>query len=195
MGSNCTFPTQRFEVTPDFTTSPIYEYKFYNFDSSVLFNHLREWKKLRFLGSVGVGAEITNNLETELPQYTFSEYTELPNPDNTTLAEIESNDLYVGEYDEYLNRYARVQAVGFFIANKRAGLSLKAEKFFNVYNPLNVTVGIPVTLPGEDDNTKVNFEVQAQFNDLTNDINPDETWSEKLTVGISVGVPLTSKLY
>lgn len=189
------FTYQRFEVTPDLTSSPVYTYKFYNFDGSVLFNHLYERKKLRLIGSLGLGAEVTNNLGTTVPQYTVTDYLELANPNNTTLAEIESEELYVGEYDEYINRYARAQVVGFFIANKQIGLSFQAEKYFNIYNPLNVEVGIPFTLQGEDDNTKASFEIQAKFNDLNNDINSDETWREKFTVGVSIGVPLTSQVY
>jgi hypothetical protein len=60
---------------------------------------------------------------------------------------------------------------------------------------LNLKLGIPFSLTGKDDETKVNFELQFKWNDITNKIFPNKSISEKFLIGLSLGIPLISKIY
>jgi len=60
------------------------------------------------------------------------------------------------------------------------------------YNPLNGKLGIPIRLKGKDEDSFGNFEIQARASDINDAIEPDNSFSEKVTFGISIGLPFNS---
>jgi hypothetical protein len=189
------FTMQSFEVAKDLN-SPISTENLYNFDGAILWNQIYERGKIRLLNSVVFGVKNLNNINTSLiKKYSINDYVTLGGVDTIKLAQIESKDVYIGPNEDYFTPYIRFQFISFFLAKKQIGLSFQIEKYLSNYDPLNLKIGIPVTLPGKDDETKVNFEVQFKWTDINNGIYPDKTMAEKFLIGLSVGVPLTSKIY
>jgi hypothetical protein len=189
------FTNQSYDVGKDFA-SPVTTQQVYNLEASLLWNTIYENNKTRLLTSLSTGLKIQNNINTEsLKKYNVSDYKKLGGTDTLNLAQIKSEDVYVGDYKSFASPFFRGQLVYFFMAQKAIGLSVLAEKYFQTYNPLNIKLGVPFTLAGKDDDTKVNFEIQFKWNDFNNDIFPDKSRTEKFLIGLSVGVPLTSKIY
>ncbi len=189
------FTSQEYDAAKDFTTT-VKSQKLYNFEASVIYSQIREWKKNRMLTTLNFGAKNQNNINTSvLDKHTVSDYKKLGGIDTITLAQLESKEIYIGNYEKYFSPFARIQIVDYFLAQKSIGISIQVEKYFGSYNPLNLKLGIPFTLAGKDDETKVSFEVQFKWNDFGNNILPGKSRSDKFLVGLSVGVPLSSKIY
>lgn len=188
------FASQEINTSDDFVSTVNKQY-LYNFEGILLYSRMYETKKTRWLGTIGAGVRSLNNVKTEmLDKYSFNEYKDQGGTDTVKMAELKTKDVYIGKYESYWIPYARVQLVSMFIA-KKMGVSFLAEKHFGSYDPMNVKLGIPVSLAGKDENSPVNFELQFKWNDYFNDIYPNKSRSEKFVIGLSVGIPLTSKLY
>jgi hypothetical protein len=189
------FTRRAFDVGSDFS-QPVQARKLYNLEATLLYNQIKEYRHMRWLWSLGFGAKNQNNITTtQLDKYSMGEYRDLGGQDTIKLAQLKTSDVYIGEYRDFVSPFAKGQLVNFFLFKKSVGLSLYAEKYFLTYDPLNVKVGVPFNLKGKDEETKVNFELQFKWNDVGDDILPEKSLSEKMVVGISIGVPLTGTLY
>lgn len=189
------FTRSRYDVAGDFT-SDVEEKRLYNLDATLLWSQVMEGKAARLITSIGPGVKIQNNINTAtLSKYGIGEYKKLGGQDTLKLAELSKDDVYVGQYEEYVSPFVKMQAVCFFVKEKSIGLSFAAEKFMGGYDPLNIKLGVPVSLKGKDDETKVNFELQFKWNDYGNNIFPEKSRSDKFVIGLSIGIPLISKLY
>lgn len=186
---------QKYQVSENFIAS-IEDKLLYNFEGTLLWSNIYERKSIRLLATIGLGAKMMNNITTtQLEKYTISSYKQFGGTDTLSLAQIKTDDIYIGDYEQFFTPLLKFNVVNFFLANKQIGLSLSAEKHFGVYNPLNIKAGIPFNLKGKDDDTKVSFELQFKWNDFHNNILPDIKRSDKFMIGLSVGIPLTSQLY
>jgi len=186
---------QKPDAAPNFTTT-LTTQKLYNFEASLIYSQLREWKSNRLFSSINIGAKNQNNINTSvLDKHPVADYNHLGGIDTIKLGQLESKDIYIGDYETYFSPFTRLQFVDYFLAKKSIGISVQAEKYFGAYHPLNLKFGILFTLAGKDDETKVSFEVQFKWNDFGNNILPAKTRSDKFLVGLSVGVPLSSKIY
>ncbi|QCR24510.1 hypothetical protein [Pontibacter sp. SGAir0037] len=189
------FTKQPYEVSEDFT-SPIVEKKLYNIEAGLLYNHILEKEKIRLFISLGGGLKNHNNIITSsLKKHSINDYRNLGGVDTLKLAQLQAKDVYIGNYTSYFTPFTRFQIVSFFLAEKSIGLSFSAEKYMKGYDPLNIKLGIPFTLTGKDKDTKANFEIQLKWNDYNNNFLTNKSRSDKFTLGFSVGVPLTSKIY
>ncbi|WP_222164779.1 hypothetical protein [Edaphocola aurantiacus] len=186
---------QQYRVAESFTAL-IEDRMLYNFEGTLIWSNIYERKKMRLLASIGLGTKIMNNITTaELEKYSIGSYKQLGGTDTLSLAQIKTDEIYIGNYNQFFIPLLKFNLVNFFLANKQIGLSLLAEKHFGAYNPLNIKAGIPFNLKGKDDDTKVSFELQFKWNDINNNILPDVNPSDKFMIGLSVGIPLTSQLY
>ena len=177
-------------------SSPIHTREIYNFEGSLLWSHIYEKRTVRFLGSLSVGGKLLNNINTaQLDAFSIADYLQLGGIDTLKLARLDDKDVYVGPYESHFTPFAQLHIVSFFIAKKNLGLSLQVERFWGNYNPLNLKIGIPFVQEGKDGKTSVAFEVQFKWEDLNDQIFPNKVAHEKFTTGLSVGVPLTSKIY
>jgi len=189
------FTKKTYNTSPDFLQA-VEAKKFYNFEGDIYYNQILETKRLSLFNSLSIGLLVLNNINTsQLKQFSITEYRDLTNGGNLTLASLQRNEVYIGDYESQLTPIIRWQLVGLFLAQKRLGLSFQVEKYFDLFNPLNLKAGIPFNLPGKDKKTKVSFELQFKWNDLNNTLFPDRSISEKLVIGLSVGVPISSKIY
>lgn len=189
------FTKQEFDVANDFYSS-VTTKSLYNFEGTLLWSHIYENAKTRWFGSIGLGATVFNSINTSMiDKYSIGNYKKLGGTDTLNLAQLETNDIYIGAYSDYLTPFFRAQIVSLFLAKRQIGLSFMAEKYINSYNPLNLKLGIPFSLTGKDDETKVDFELQFRWNDVDNNLYPEKSRLEKFVFGLSIGVPLTSKIY
>lgn len=155
--------------------------------------------KNKLYGNVTLSALNLNTIKTEssgINKYTFDTlrtlYTNSTN-DTTQVVTIFSEDTYIGDYNNFWAGYAKGQLTWYFLNQEHGslGLNFEVEKYFSdSYKPLNVTVGIPITLKGKDDDY-VNLQILAKWNDANNTINSDR-FDKKVNIGISVGLPFTS---
>ncbi|MBO9681960.1 MAG: hypothetical protein J7502_04725 [Flavisolibacter sp.] len=188
--------TSQHFFTSSIISQHLNDFRLYNFEGTVTGNILYERQKTRWLGIVGVGGYIQNNINTDkMKKYSAADYKTAGGVDSTKIDNLEIDNVYLGDYSKYFTPFIRVQAVSLFALDKHIGLSFLAEKSFGKYNPTNYKIGIPFYLPGKDDDTKVNFEIQFKWTDFYNKIYPDKKRGEKFLLGISVGVPLSSKIY
>lgn len=184
-----------FVVGPDLSTT-VQEKSLYNFSATALGTILYERNKTRWLGTASVGALMANNINTEkMKSYTPDKYESEGGSDAAGVSEFGAEKVYIGDYEDFLNPFVRLQGVSFFIAKKRIGLSVLVEKYLGSFDPLNLKIGMPFTLSDQEGKTKVNFELQCKWNDLDNSIYPGKSAHEKFVFGLSVGVPLISNIY
>jgi hypothetical protein len=170
----------------------------YSYDGSFQYNQILELKKTKWYGNLTVGAKNLNNIKTdEIDKYSFNDYKTRVSMDTSSLnlVQIKSTDVYVGNYISEPTAYFSLQVVSFFLASKSIGLSAEIEHYTGNYHPINIKFGVPFALKGKDDDTKANFELQVKLNDISNSAFPEKSVKNKMIFGLSVGIPLTSKIY
>lgn len=103
--------------------------------------------------------------------------------DNTFFAQLDENEVNVGEFKEFFTNGIKGEIV-YFLPEKVfgkdlsfIGLSASVEQYFGEYKAKNWRLGIPVVLKDKDGKSTVNFELQWR------EINKNHS------VGFSIGVP------
>lgn len=106
----------------------------------------------------------------------------------------ETGGVYTGEYRNYFTPSAKVQAV-YFPPSSHIGLSGQLEQHFGEYNALNAVIGIPVVLIDKETAPAANFHFQVRYFDIGGQIQPLKSWKDKLSVGMTLGVPFSKIIY
>jgi hypothetical protein len=187
--------TQKFSVAETYLT---------NFDDRSLFPwqisvfHNRIWESRRcgrFFLNLSGGVFNSNSVATEeVEKIVLEEYKNLGGTDTLHLAQIESDDAYIGKYKNFASFFIKAQGV-WFPKKWNVGFSLSLEQNFGHYNPLNGKFGIPIRLNDKDGDPTVNFEIQVRAFDMRHNIQPDKSFGKKTSVGLSVGLPFSSLIY
>lgn len=131
-----------------------------------------------------IRAELTD----EIKPFTFLEFQEQIDENqnegnNTFFAQLDDNNVNVGEFREFFTTGLRGELVYFFPDKlwgkdfSFIGLSASYEKFFGDYDAENWRLGVPFVLKDKEGKATINFEVQWR------EINKEHT------IGFSIGVP------
>jgi hypothetical protein len=181
--------TSTYTVTPNFQSN-FEDKELYPWQVSLTHTRIYESTKFgRFFVKFGGSLQGTNNIKAEeLDGTSIEQYKNLGGIDTITLAKIDENTVYVGEYKNFTSPKMQLQLV-YFPKKWNIGLSAYAESFFGSYNPTNLKLGIPIRLNDKDGDPTVTFELQARFADIQNKIGQKDN-----SFGISVGLPFSSIL-
>lgn len=187
--------TQKFSVAKTIIDN-FQDEEVYPWEINLSFNRIWESRtKGRFFLFLSGGAFMNTSVSTgEVDKLTLREYKERGGPDPIQLAELSSNDAYVGSYSSFPTPLLRGQFV-WFPRKWNVGISLLMEQNFGPYNPMNGRLGIPIRLNDQDGEATVNFEIQLRASDMTGQIQPEKSFGKKASVGVSVGLPFSSFIY
>ncbi len=141
------FTSSTYEVAQTFDTS-ILTKSIYAFEGTFQYNNVYEGTKFKLFANASFGVKYTNNVKTEsINKYEINEYKNLGGIDTLKLGQIESNEVYIGNYENFISPFIRAQAVFLFI-KKKSGLSFMYERYFGSFEPINMKVGVPISLSG-----------------------------------------------
>lgn len=154
-------------------------------------SYSRYWQKpsgrALFLQFGGLGQLYNNVLDKSLAAVPFEEWRNRGGSDTLLVAQLSTEDVHVGKYNEYVAMAVNARAAVLFPiceTGNRMGFSVSFEKYFGGdYSPLNWRLGIPFSLLDKDGKPAVNFELQ---------------WREQNkvhSVGLSIGLPIGKFVY
>jgi hypothetical protein len=129
-----------------------------------------------------------------LAETAVGDYLRLGGTDTLRLAELGRANLYRGRYQNFFTPAARVQVV-YFPPDSHIGLSGQWEQNFGRYNARNFVLGFPVVLIDKETNPAANFHFQIRYADAGNAVRPATPAKDKISVGLTVGVPFSKIIY
>lgn len=144
----------------------------------------------RLFFSVSPGIQVHNTItRDDLSKISFRTLIErdASNPD-IELTEVSNNEVYVGEIDELIIVPAVKFTTTYMLGGDYSFVGVSGSMEYRADPDQDAVfwkVGVPFSLAGKDDETKVNFEPLAKWNTNT------RNW----VVGISVGLPLGKAIY
>ena len=149
----------------------------------------------RLFLSLGGEVYLNNTASSnEMKTYTDVEYRSHGGNDTTGLAKFNSASIYIGKYSNFVTTSVKGKVV-YIPPNWHFGIALMLIKNFGQYNPLNGTIGVPIVLINKNSNPSVNFEFDVHYFDLTDSILPYTKIGDKVSIGITMGVPFSKIIY
>lgn len=173
---------------------------YYPWKLSASFNGLIDSKKTTWFWFVGYTLENTNAIKrSSLASVSISEYRTLGGMDTLRLANLSSDDIYVGDYENIAQSSVSGQ-IGLMFPecenlNARFGTSLTLEQIVSSdYSPFNAELGFPISLSGREKDSPVNIKPTFLLPDLFKKESEDEVL-DKLVFGISLALPFGNTIY
>lgn len=140
-----------------------------------------------FLQVGALAQQFNTVLDKSVEAVPFEEWQNRGGGDTLLVAQLASEDVYVGPYKDFMAWAVTARGAYLFPicgSTNRMGFSASIEKYFSEnYNPLNWKLGIPFSLMDKDDEPAVNFEIQWREQNETH------------SIGISVGLPIGQFVY
>jgi hypothetical protein len=132
-----------------------------------------------------------NNVEAkELTETTITKYQSLGGNDTLALTEVGKQALYVGELERFNVTTLQARVVHFMPGDFGwIGVSATYKYEIAQKNTMNLAFGIPLSLSGQKENSKVNVELQFKIIDLTDEIPESGEKEFNYQFGINVGIP------
>lgn len=185
-----------YNVANSFSTK-FEEKTFKPWEGNLSYTYVRDSKRYgRIFLTVGVGGFLNNSAKNEnIDKIDLNTYKQLGGTDTITIAQLSSDEAFIGEYKTFFTGKLKGQMVYFLPNLSWIGLSIQAEQFFGDYKSLNAQLGFPMIFEGKDNDSKVNVEFQLKSTDLNNIVKPDKDFKDKFSIGISVGLPFSSIIY
>ncbi|TMI94617.1 MAG: hypothetical protein E6H08_08385 [Bacteroidetes bacterium] len=187
--------SQKFNTAETYATEFLNEH-LYPWELAVLHNRMWESTKCgRFFLNLSIGIVNNNSVATEdVEKISLQDYKNLGGTDPIHMAQLESDDAYVGTYKNFVTPNLKIQGI-WFPKDWNIGVSLLFDQSFGQYNPLNGKLGFPIRFNDKDGDPTVNFEVQVKTFDMTDKIVTDKSLIKKTSIGLSVGLPFNSIIY
>ena len=144
--------------------------------------------------TLGLSAYLNNTITSNGLTYTnYADYTAHGGKDTIALAS-HKGAAYIGTFHRYVTPAASIQVI-YFPSDSHVGVSLAAFQNFFMYNELTVRLGIPVVLIDKRGSPAMNFEFRVNYYDVTGKVLPDAPRSNKLLIGVTVGVPISKVMF
>ncbi len=161
-------------------------------EANIQYTHLHDWEKAgTFYWSGWIKTAQNNSANAELMTgVDFNQYNSFPvQGDTLNYAQIATNKAFTGAYDEFMTTSLYLQSVYFPPVQWtiKPGLSIRYEKNWGDWSPVNWRLGIPVTIQGKD--KPINIELQYRLSDVGNYRNKEDH-KIKRTLGVSLGFPI-----
>jgi len=151
------------------------------------------------LMSVEGGAQNSNNIFTQEISSSTKEEQLIVNTDPYQVQIIKSEAIYTGNFENLLLSSLKGE---FMIVKKfksyfqSAGLRASIEKYFGDFDPLNLELGLPLTLATSNQkNAPISLELQFILNDLDQSKSINELYNSDLVVGIKASIPFGNLKY
>lgn len=144
--------------------------------------------------NLGLRAFNNNSTLAELlTKVDYNKYLEFPGANPINLAQIESDEAYIGVYDQFVTTNVNLQVV--YMAPSKgfvnAGISFRLEKNFGDYSSANLKLGFPLRFKGKEKEKPINIEPQIRWNDVSNYANKED-YTREPVIGINAGIPFTT---
>lgn len=134
--------------------------EFENWDVSLSFNFFRYFSdNYSFTFSLIPRIFNNNNILTEsIESETFTTFQDI---DISQPVQTSTEELYIGEFDEFTTSQLKAEFTSFFLFNGKVGMSAAIEKNYgSKYNPTNWKLGLPISLKNSKGESDINFEIQ-----------------------------------
>jgi hypothetical protein len=134
--------------------------EFENWDISLSLNYFRNFNNNNsYTFSIISKVFNNNNIRTESissKTFTTSQSTGINQPIKTS-----TENLYMGEFDEFTTSQFKAEFTSFFLFYGKAGMSAAIEKNYgSKYDPTNWKLGLPISLKNSKGESDINFEIQ-----------------------------------
>lgn len=152
------FSRKEYKIS-DSIIDPNYSKKrFYGWNFSLKYTNMWKWSNNNAVYLSGRGRTFNNNniLTEDLNSADFLSFV---NQSSSQSATTESNEVYVGRFDEFVSVGISAELI-YFPWNKYAGISASIEPLFGSTNYINWKLGVPVSLKDKEGKPVVNFELQ-----------------------------------
>jgi len=169
----------------------------YLWSGEINYNLFMEGIGGKFFLSTGMGTFSNNSAKAEiLDKITYDQIIQMGGTDTIETAIVDSKEeAYIGKYKTFITTQANLDVVWFPFTSEHVGVRVRYEMNFGEYNPSTLKIGIPIKLQGKDKDKVINLELQAKMFDVTNTYKPEDSFTKKLSMGISVGLPFSSMIY
>ncbi len=167
-------------------------------EGNILFTNIIESRRYgRLFTTFGVSAFLNNSAKNEdIPKYDINTYKQLGGKDTIKLAQLSTEEAFIGNYKTYLSTKISGQLIYFYPKLSWLGFSAKYEQFFGKYDPKNLKIGFPMVFQGKDEDSKINIELQLMANDIEALQNQEsKKFNDIFQIGISIGLPFSSIIY
>lgn len=195
------------------TVPTIKEHEFKNWDIKANINYFKDKKRLPFLLRAELVIANYNNIlvydnyspkdlslekfsnTSKSQSYTFSDTTSTKGRvlKQTVSKDGKKSDLYVGQFETF----TKITVNPYILLPFKNGTYLKGVRIFGNFDLQkewkNTSAGfaIPLSFQGKEDK-KVNFELVTTFKDLSNSFGTYTKISDRVNVGINLGLPLSN---
>ena len=129
-----------------------------------------------------------------LERINIADYKARGGTDTLHLSQQNSNEVYVGRYNNFFTRQLNAAFV-YIPPNSHFGLSSSIEQNFGRYKALNGKIGLPIVLIDKKGDPDITFEFQVRFFDINKKVQPAIKLSDKTSIGFSIGVPFSKIVY
>ncbi len=186
---------QQFSVAPSFGENFADE-ELYAWKLNLSYNEILESNDAgRFFLIFEGGIFQNNSVNTKtIRKIKLLDYKNRGGADTLHFAELKTSEAYLGRYEKFVTPQVKMQFV-WFPKTSNAGLSLSMEKNFGKYHALNGKLGIPIRFNDKRGDPAVNFELQFRGTDINKSVDTKKTFGKRLSVGFSVGLPFSSKIF
>jgi hypothetical protein len=187
--------TQKFSIAPSvneaFVNEQLYPWKV-NFNYSEIMESQNAGRIILYFDA---GIFQNNSVNTRsVDKIKLTEYKNRGGTDTVHFAELDTEEAFVGAYHRFITPFTKLQLV-WFPKSSNAGVSLQIEKNFGKFDPFNARIGMPIRFNDRNGNPNVNFELQLRASDLNKAVNSNLSFGKRLSIGFSVGLPFSNKIY
>ena len=129
----------------------------------------------------------------QLTPVTLFDYRRMGGTDTIEFAK-HSGEAFIGAYKNFLTPTLSGKVV-YIPRDWHFGMTFIIEQNFGTYKALNGVFGIPIVLINKNAEPSANFEFQFRYFDISNVIRSGRNFTDKLLIGITVGVPFSKMVY
>lgn len=185
---------EKFYVANSFASNFKNEY-LYPFE--ILLTHTRFWESAtlgRIFFKLNAGISAGNSYYNKsLQKISISDYNSGGGTDSHA-SQQNSNELLIGNYHTFLTPKLCASLV-YIPPEWHLGISGSIEQNFGNYKALNGKIGLPVVIIDKSGDPDITFEIQVNFFDMNNKVEPAIKQSDKTSIGFTIGVPFGKIVY
>ena len=170
--------------------------KAYPFDVSINHTHFWETKKAgRFFLNLEAGVYLNNAIQSHSAEsINYDQYKSSGGVDTLLLRQKKVNSIFIGDYNTFITPSAKL-AIVYYPPDSHIGISTTLMQNIGTYRALNWSLGIPIVLINKMGAPSANFEFQLNYSDITHVVYPNRTFSDNISISLTVGVPFSKIIY
>ncbi|NOS94448.1 MAG: hypothetical protein HOP30_21245 [Cyclobacteriaceae bacterium] len=150
----------------------------------------------KLFGNASVNFAGFNSVKADtLKKLDYDSFKKLGGTDSLQFLMLVNNDAgYYGVYNNFNTIKYRLQLIYFTPWTDIVGLSIVYEDVeSDIYRPKSYEIGLPVKIAGKE--KPINIQPFVRVFDFKNEVKPNKSLEEKMTIGVTIGLPFSSILY